>query len=381
MASGGTALASVGDQGIDVSNYQSGTTVKGYASDKFMISQMGGYYNGYFVDHATSYNAQVNTANAQGVRAHTYIYSQFSGRAQADEMLNYYLPRIKTPKGSIVALDVESGNPDTDSILYALNRVKEAGYTPVIYSTVGFLNSHVDTSAIVNQYPLWEASYPDYNLTTSPNYNVFKSCNNVAMYQFTSTYWSGGLDASVDLTGITDNGYKGNNQPVAPVQKTQPAPSQSASGTYTVQSGDNLSTIASKYGTSYQTLAQLNGISNPNYLYVGQVLKVNGTASNSGSSSTYYVRSGDTLSGIASAYGTSYQSLASLNGISNPNYLYVGEAIRIHGGSSNGSTYTVRSGDTLGAIASAHGTSYSSLASKNGISNPNFIYVGQVLHF
>ena len=43
---------------------------------------------------------------------------------------------------------------------------------------------------------------------------------------------------------------------------------------YTVQSGDTLSSIAAKYGTSYQTIAQLNGISNPNLIYVGQKLRI-----------------------------------------------------------------------------------------------------------
>ena len=43
---------------------------------------------------------------------------------------------------------------------------------------------------------------------------------------------------------------------------------------YTVQSGDTLSDIASKYGTSYQKVAQLNGLSNPNLIYVGQILRV-----------------------------------------------------------------------------------------------------------
>lgn len=43
----------------------------------------------------------------------------------------------------------------------------------------------------------------------------------------------------------------------------------------------------------------------------------------------YTVKSGDTLSGIASKYGTTYQKLASLNGISNPNKIYVGQKIRV----------------------------------------------------
>ena len=100
-----------------------------------------------------------------------------------------------------------------------------------------------------------------------------------------------------------------------------------ATSTYTVQSGDTLSSIAAKFGTNYQALASLNGISNPNLIYVGQVLRVNGSASNS---SVYYtVRAGDNLSAIASRYGTSYQSIASLNGLANPNLIYAGQTLKI----------------------------------------------------
>ena len=44
--------------------------------------------------------------------------------------------------------------------------------------------------------------------------------------------------------------------------------------TYIVKSGDTLSSIAQKYGTTYKEIARKNGISNPNKIYVGQVLKI-----------------------------------------------------------------------------------------------------------
>ena len=172
-------------------------------------------------------------------------------------------------------------------------------------------------------------------------------------------------------------------------------------GTYTVKAGDTLSAIASRYSTSSSTLASLNSLSNPNLIYVGQVLKVSSNASTSSSTSSsanstvttaasYTVKSGDTLSAIAAKYGTTYQALASANSISNPNDIYVGQVIKVSATataassqaasstSSNGS-YTVKSGDTLYGIALANGLNWQTLAKQNGISYPNVIFVGQKL--
>lgn len=172
-------------------------------------------------------------------------------------------------------------------------------------------------------------------------------------------------------------------------------------GTYTVKAGDTLSAIASRYSTSSSTLASLNSLSNPNLIYVGQVLKVSANASTSSSTSSsanstvttaasYTVKSGDTLSAIAAKYGTTYQALASANSISNPNDIYVGQVIKVSATAtaassqaasstnSNGS-YTVKSGDTLYGIALANGLNWQTLAKQNGISDPNDIFVGQKL--
>ena len=51
--------------------------------------------------------------------------------------------------------------------------------------------------------------------------------------------------------------------------------SKSSAVYYTVKSGDTLSSIAAKYGTTYQAIAALNGIANPNLIYAGAKLRVN----------------------------------------------------------------------------------------------------------
>lgn len=391
----GTAHATtVKHYGVDWSKYQGNAGKWGYARDDFSISQIGGYYNGSFVPQ-TTYGTQVANTIALNKRAHTYIYAQFSGTAQADQMLDYYLPKVQTPKGSIVALDVESGNPDLASVEYALQKVQDAGYTAVLYGYKSFLINHLGSAGlqeIASQYPLWLAEYPNYNVTPEPNYNYFPSFINVQMLQFTSTYVAGGLDGNVDFTGITENGYKDGN-----AQK--PATNTPATNTgkqlhedthnYTVKSGDTLSAIASRYGMTVNALVTLNGIQNANLIYSGQVLRVadSGQGSNvsqkattATTAGTYTVRYGDTLSAIASRYGTSTSTLASINGISNPNWIYPGQVLKLSGGSST-RFYTVRSGDTLSGIASRLGTSWTSLKAKNGIANANLIYPGQTLYY
>lgn len=270
------SYAARGDQGVDWSKYQGNNGIWGQSNDKFSISQIGGYYNGSFVNQST-YPTQVRNTIAMGRRAHTYIYAQFSGRWQADQMLNYYLPQVQTPKGSIVMLDVESGNPDTDSVMYALKRVQDAGYTAVLYGYKNFLVNHLDLHKIASQYPLALAEYPDYNVTKRPNYNYFPSFENIGIFQFTSMYVPGGLDGDVDLTGITDSGYRGGNaqkpKTNTPAVDTGKQLHQDTHN-YTVMPGDSWWKIATKHHMNMYALAQLNGTTIQATIHPGQVLRV-----------------------------------------------------------------------------------------------------------
>ena len=202
------------EQGVDWSKFQGNSGVFGYSTDKFVFSQAGGFYGGTNIPQ-TTYNTQVASAKKAGKRVHTYLWDGVGGdMTNAKAMVAYYLPRVKTPKGSIVALDYEDGasnsvTANTKVILAQMALIKDAGYTPMLYSGKAYLNAHVNTSAIVKTYGscLWLAEYPDYLVRTSPDYNYFPSMDGVAIFQFTSMYKAGGLDGNVDLTGITKSGY------------------------------------------------------------------------------------------------------------------------------------------------------------------------------
>lgn len=101
----------------------------------------------------------------------------------------------------------------------------------------------------------------------------------------------------------------------------------------------------------------------------------------------YIVVEGDTLWSIAKRYGTTYQKLADYNGISNPNIIRVGQKIRIpvpddvKEPAKKKKTYKVVEGDTLWGIARkllGSGTRYVEIKELNGLTS-NSIRVGQIL--
>lgn len=105
-------------------------------------------------------------------------------------------------------------------------------------------------------------------------------------------------------------------------------PKNQTTQTYIVKSGDTLSEIAEDFGTKAIEIAKLNGIENPDLIKVGQVLTIRG---NSVATQTKYtIKSGDTLSEIAQRYGTTVNALVSANGIQNPNMISVGQILIIN---------------------------------------------------
>lgn len=121
---------------------------------------------------------------------------------------------------------------------------------------------------------------------------------------------------------LSNGAYSVADTPVSTSTSAPVSTTTSGDDVYIVQAGDSLSKIAAKYNTTYQKLAEYNGISNPNIIRVGQKIKIP-------SARVYVVQRGDTLSGIAAKYKTTYQELAKYNNISNPSLIRVGQQIKI----------------------------------------------------
>ncbi len=162
-----------------------------------------------------------------------------------------------------------------------------------------------------------------------------------------------------------------------------------SAGTYTVRDGDTLSHVAERLGVPVRQLAAANGIDDPNHLVAGAVLTVPSALAGV---TEYLVRNGDTLWGISDATGVPVSQLAAANGLDDPDWLPSGRVLTVPRGGGGGtsraaavpaagspSRYAVRPGDALSDIALRLGVPASQLAAANGITDPNYLVVGQVL--
>lgn len=396
------------EYGTDTAIYQGASAQKVQASDTFSIAQVGGSVHGRLYDQWT-YRSQVSTGIAMGLRMHTYIWMETSGNTmQTASMLNYFLPKIQTPKGSIIALDYEDGagpsaQANTDNVLYGMRRIREAGYTPVLYSGKYYIANHLQLDRILSEFPnsLWIASYADMQVRTRPLWGYFPSMPGVAIWQFTSTGRAGGLDYNVDLLGITKKGYK-HGDAERPVTKPEAVkegiqadhtPKKDISPGYTVKVNFSAKTWSNgasipdwAKGKSYKVIETngnkvlLEGIMSWVERSDVEILQTSAQAQTM-TSGTYTVRSGDSLSAIAARFGTTVSALQSANGIRNANLIYPGQVLRVSGQATAQRTYTVRSGDNLSVVASRLGTTVGHLQSMNRIRNANLIYPGQTLRY
>lgn len=179
-----------------------------------------------------------------------------------------------------------------------------------------------------------------------------------------------------------------------PTETTTPQPTTAVTTptTHTVATGETLYRIGLKYGVSWVTLAELNNLTNPNDLEVGQVLNLPGatpaatpTPTSTPSpltETTYTVKTGDNLYRIGLAYSISWVQIAEANGLVNPNQIYVGQVIKIPvstPGPTPQFTHTVKAGETLFSISLQYGVSWPTIAEANKLTSPYVIYVGQTL--
>ncbi len=324
--------------GIDIASYQSGIDLTVVPCDFVIIkaTQGTGYVN---PDCDRAYQQAKRAGKLRG----TYHYV---GGGNAVAEADYYVNNIKGYlRDGLLAIDWEAeqnGAWGNEAYLEQLVRrvIERTGVKPLIYSMA---SRYAQVAAVAKKLDcgLWIAEYADMNPTGYQAHPWREGAYACAIRQYASTGrlngWGGNLDLNIaymtreQWAKYVNPGGKPAPAPSKPAPApAKPAPAPKPAGrTYTVQAGDTLSGIAAKLGVPTSAISGYRS-GNPNLIYPGEVLKINGgNAAPKPAGRTYTVRAGDNLSAIAARYGTTYQALAAKNGIANPNLIYPGQVLKI----------------------------------------------------
>lgn len=263
-------------------------------------------------------------AKAAGIHVGVYHYSYADSVEDAVKEAQFCLENIQGLDLDFpIVFDIEdkeqlklNNRQRTDIIKAFCDEIEKAGYYAMFYCNLNWLNNYLYRDELLSKYDLWLAQW-----------DIGSPAVKCGIWQKSDCGHINGINGNVDIdiaykdypTIIREmncGNYKNN-------KTEQLMPTQQATSTYIVKKGDTLSGIAKKFGVSVQTIADINNIKDVNKIYVGQVLKIKDTR-------IYYtVKAGDTVIAIALRYGTSAQEIARLNGLENPNIIYVGQKLRI----------------------------------------------------
>ncbi|MBP6473448.1 MAG: LysM peptidoglycan-binding domain-containing protein [Chloroflexi bacterium] len=198
-----------------------------------------------------------------------------------------------------------------------------------------------------------------------------------------------GTAMAADGTAVAADGTAVSEAPIAAAATTTEI-------THVVQPGENLFRIGLQYGVSWVTLAQYNGLTNPNGIVAGQTIKIppttgqpptsvptpTATAIPPGSITYYIVQPGDNLFRIGQKFGVSWVQIAEANGLINPNQIVAGQTLKIPvnaPGPTPEFTHVVKFGETIFGIAAQYGVPWLAIAEANDIPSPYVIFAGQAL--
>jgi LysM repeat protein len=203
------------------------------------------------------------------------------------------------------------------------------------------------------------------------------------------------------------------NPAAAPVSQAATTIAAAAPATYRVVAGDTVSGIAGRYGLATASVLALNGLSWKSVIFAGQTLKLSTSGAVAPvvavaptPTSRYTIQKGDTIGGIATKFGLATQTLLSANGLAWTSIIYPGQTIAIPGSTavasvapaspvriieapssapsaaaSNGAPvkYSIASGDTIAKIAAKFGVTSQAVLAANNLTWSSIIYGGHTL--
>lgn len=313
--------------GIDVSEWQGKIDFKEVADSGIEVVYIRASEGTDYIDPFFKENYE--QAKANGLKTGFYHYVTARTTEEARQEARFFVSNIKGTKPDCkLAMDFEVFG---DLSVAEINEISKAFLTTVeelsgkecvIYSDAYNAKETFDEE-LARKYAIWVADYFVEEPASNGKWSSWVG------FQYSDRGRINGIDGSVDRDYFT-NGILLNDTSSIPEDTTDDTEQEFEY--ITVKKGETLSKIAREYNTSYEYLARINDIANPNLIYVGERLKVlrfDDDKIHDASHRLYIVRSGNTLSQIAKEYDVSIEKIVELNDIANPNLIYVGEVLRI----------------------------------------------------
>lgn len=302
-------------KGIDVSVYQGQIDwqkVK-QAGIGFAILRIG--YGMYDNQKDVTFERNYAEATRVGIPVGCYLYSYAMSVDEAIKEANLVIKWLAGRKLQLpVYFDIEDrsqqglGKAVLNNMCIAFcNRIEQAGYWAGIYSNKYWATSIISGAELAKKYTYWVAQYAN-ECTFNGDY---------AIWQYSSTGRVAGISGNVDMNEMTKDIIQKGNGETKPIEPQAP--------TKTI---DDIAreVIVGKWGNGED---RKNRLTQAGYDYNAVQNKVNELLGWNKPQTIYTVQAGDTLSSIAQKYGTTYQELARKNNIANPNLIYVGQKIII----------------------------------------------------
>lgn len=311
--------------GIDISSHQTGINLAAVPADFVIVkTTQGNWYVNPDADRA--YQQAKKAGKLLG------IYHYIDGRGGAAAEVDYFINNCRGYLGeALIAVDWEiDDNTQWGNTAYLEQVVRgiieKTGIRPLIY---GMQAGYAQLKSVADKLNcgLWVAQYANYEPTGYQAHPWNEGAYGCAIRQYTSAGrlagYNGNLDLNIaymDRNAWMKYAAKNGNKPAAAPSKPA-APAKKSEDTIAAE------VIAGKWGNGQD---RINRLKKAGYNPATIQAKVNAKlGANKPAARTYTVRAGDNLSSIAARYGTTYQALAAKNNIANPNLIYPGQVLKI----------------------------------------------------
>lgn len=312
--------------GIDISSHQTGINLAAVPADFVIVkTTQGNWYVNPDADRA--YQQAKKSGKLLG------IYHYIDGRGGAAAEVDYFINNCRGYLGeALIAVDWEiDDNTQWGNTAYLEQVVRgiieKTGIRPLIY---GMQAGYAQLKSVADKLNcgLWVAQYANYEPTGYQAHPWNEGAYGCAIRQYTSAGrlagYNGNLDLNIaymDRNAWMKYAAKNGNKPAAAPSKPAPTPAKKSEDTIAAE------VIAGKWGNGQD---RINRLKKAGYNPATIQAKVNAKlGANKPAARTYTVRAGDNLSSIAARYGTTYQALAAKNNIANPNLIYPGQVLKI----------------------------------------------------